>query len=247
MSDRPGRWHKRFDSGIDSTFEAEIDAAKLVDAEWQTHSGPLGADRSGYVNVVFDKLPGWLEPVWASDEKWLYLRRPEGTWKTPIPDRLQPAGPLFLVDRVPGQADSGRRTRLGRVSTVAECWMDGFAQPVDVGARDCMDAVASLDVDFLGTHLGQPKSDGDRLLALAGDDFQSPPDFKLAGDWLIANDRALDLSCAYHIGGIEPIAKAMEQGALWIRYQGIFVPTFDVQARLASAAPSRLRRSDGRS
>jgi hypothetical protein len=87
-----------------------------------------------YVEIVVCELPGWDEPLWAADERWLYLRRPEGIWKTLLPlehlDKI-----ALLYQRRTGSLGLLGGTQIGHNFDQKMRWHRG-SQPVDPSDLD---------------------------------------------------------------------------------------------------------------
>lgn len=80
---KSGRWTSLF--GRPMSFNEEIKRAIEVSAEIRLREIAGFEPEHSYVLIVFDNLPGRDEPLWATDDEWLYLRRPEAIWKTRLP------------------------------------------------------------------------------------------------------------------------------------------------------------------
>lgn len=78
-----GRWSGLFNDEMN--FRQQVAAAVHVDSDIELVSIPGLEDDHSYVEIIVGDIPGWDEPLWATDDRWLYLRRPEGIWKTELP------------------------------------------------------------------------------------------------------------------------------------------------------------------
>lgn len=236
---RVGNWSALF--GGPKPFEYEAKRANDFPARWSRQPGPLGAAITGAVEVHFDGLPGWLTPLWASDGQWLYIRRPEGVWRSEIPSDLPAKTPVFFVQRKLGETQDAGRARLGIGLAPTTGWTDHFMErctPEDIdGLRDQARDRGGVEVDFYAPPLVDFKHENERLVVNVGDLFCAAPSFRLEGDWLIAEDARLERRCAFPLSGPghEPAKKALARSNLWLRFEGRFLERFDVKVSCPNA------------
>lgn len=77
-----GRWTRLF--GRPTTFSEDARKAKEVASTVQLFEIG-GFPNYHYVKIIVEAIKGWECPLWATDGEWLYLRRPQGVWKTRLP------------------------------------------------------------------------------------------------------------------------------------------------------------------
>jgi len=92
----------------------------------------------------------------------------------------------------------------------------------------------NVDADFCGIYLSKVIQDdeGEKLLVYAGDDFCSPPKFSLDGQYLIATDKDSNERFAFDLSDFYSLRRALESKILWLRFEGSFLPAFDVQVEV---------------
>ena len=234
-----GRWTALFNRQTD--FSDEIHHAREIGAQWKR--SPHQRD------IILDEIPGWLPPLWGSDKHWLYIRRPEGIWKARIPADFHDHTPALLYQH---------RTRSAGMATVGALsigedlfdrggWHSARGSKNIAGAfeKDLERHPSSLGVTLAVDAIGGDLWDalplkGDGLLLKAGDDFCSEPAFTMQGDWLIAQDRDTGWTIAYLLEPNSDARKALDDGALWLRFRGPWLRTLDVNvpsSNALSAAP----------
>lgn len=236
---RAGIWTRAFGGPLD--FQQEIAKAQTVEASWVARSDPSGEARTGHTDIVLLSLPGWHEPLWAADDRWLYLRRPEGVWKTAIDRSALSRGPSFLVDaRFMGRRPAGRMM-LGPLFERTDGWRDKYGEATTALDMDAISdpSAAGVDGPLPFDYIGQPliEYDGDaaRLIAISRDEFRSAPTFRCVGDWLIATSAEDGLVYGYPLERLPTLRKALNKGHLWIRYQGEFMEPFEVEVAIGEA------------
>lgn len=194
------------------SFEVEVNNAKEIGARWESD----GIQR----NIIVENIPGWLEPLWGTDNNWLYLRRPEGVWKTRIPDGFDGATPIYLCQQI--DDDVLGMLSLGQSIFGNKGWIRGISvgQPMDAADMDDLGRHENQDVDadFYSPGWGSALGfDGDEMLVDGGGHFNQIPQFWMEGDWLIAEDSNSRRRVAYPLEGYRAHRKALEDGKLWIR------------------------------
>lgn len=209
------------------SFDMEIKIAKEIGAKWEID----GHQR----NIIADQIPGWLEPLWGTDGNWLYLRRPEGVWKTRIPDEFQDSTPIFLCQRLGG--DIVGMLSLGKSMVGCKGWIRGHSieNPMDAADMDDMGRHESLlvDADVYSSGWGNALGfDGEEILVDGGGHFDKLPRFKLQGDWLIAEDVGSGRRVAYPLDGYQVHRKALEDGDLWMVLGSKWSKRFEVKIDL---------------
>lgn len=235
-SNRVGLWTGLFDGPRE--FEYEIKHAKDFDAKWLTLAGPRGIAQSGHVDIDFNGLPGWLPPLWGSDGTWLYIRRPEGVWRSRIPKNLLVEAPISFVQNRIGPSGLEGRMFLSTGLTPSEGWMDRFQKPcapeeID-GLRDQKRDRQGVEVDFYAPPLVDITFDGARVVAKVGDLFCDQPHFNVEKDWLVATDARSGQRCAFPLTGLgsEPALSALKEGCLWLSFEGPFLEKFEAKVNV---------------
>jgi len=237
---RVGHWSALF--GGPKPFEYEIKRAKDFDAKWSRHPSLLGNGHRGHTEVDFNGIPGWLQPLWGSDGEWLYIRRPEGVWRTRIPAGLPADSSVIFVQKKVGVSGDDGRMVMGFDMEPTGGWMDGFQQPcapADIDARrDQGRDRQGVEVDFYAPPLINVVASADRLVVAVDDLFSQPPRFNVEMDWLVATDSRSGRRCAFPLSGQghEPAKKALNEGYLWLRFEGEFLDPFEVKVTCASSS-----------
>ncbi len=223
-----------------------ISKGKRSFAEEITHAVTIGA-RWGRTkhqrDIVLDDIPGWLAPLWGSDDHFLYIRRPEGIWKAEIPRDFEDQTPILLSQN---RVDSAGSRVVGSLFLGNEIfskngWHQGMpknkginAFDLDELARPSIQAV-KVDVDAIGQDLWEvlPFEDGG-LLVKAGDDFCSEPHFSMNGNWLIAKDKVTGWRIAYPVERETRVHHALLAGRLWLQYRSPWLRKLNVKVLLPS-------------
>lgn len=227
-SETKGRWTSLFKRH--TKFTDELSQALEIGAKWER--SPHQRD------IILDEIPGWLPPLWGSDAHWLYIRRPEGIWKTKIPAGFDSNTPILLYQNRTNPA--GTRP-VGALSIGANLvnqggWNSARSDERKASAfemdleRHPSHLGVNLDVEAIGQDLWEAlPSEHEGLLLKAGDDFCHEPLFRMRGDWLIAQDRQTGWRIAYFIESGSEARKALDAGSLWLRFRSPWLRTLDVQ------------------
>jgi len=168
-----GRWTALF--GPTSSFCDEIAKAVEVRSDLRLREiEGLGGEFS-CVEILLPDLPGRDEYLWASDKKWLYVRRPEGVWKTGLPiehlDRICVLRQLAASGKTFGGMQLGRDPR--------DCSnLPGWRRRREPTTLAAMDFPYGLDE--AGNEIGPTLSEavevaGGRVVMRAGPNFPSRP------------------------------------------------------------------------
>lgn len=79
------RWHWWSTPGQPSSFKADLAAAEPIEVTWETYD--IEGRRTW--NAKLPVLPGYARFLWNISRGALWLRRPEGTWTTPLPKGIK--------------------------------------------------------------------------------------------------------------------------------------------------------------
>jgi hypothetical protein len=209
-----GRWCSLFGSPM--SFAQEIKAAKEIEAIVSLFGTQVNVE-------VAQLLPGWVTPLWGSDDRWLYLRRPEGIWKVRLP--VEHAGArinIYLKD--PNHEIRVSGTFIGTDWVNVGGWMLRQCEP---SSPEQLDANASpskapgYDVDEIGIPLlNRILTDDGRNLFHAGDAFASVPELWVDRKAVIGKDKASGRRVAFGINGTEAQEVLESGGVLWLRFSG---------------------------
>jgi len=228
---RVGQWTALF--GGRRSFQEEIKSAVEIRSQWN--------QRGSQCDIIVDELPGWLPPMWGSDLDWLYLRRPEGVWKTRIPSDIEDGRANALYQK--GGVCSGSKLlggmSMGRSIVGQPGWIKGadVANPRDAASRDealhpCAQG-ADVDADALAWWINPWEEEASGVYVLdAGDHFSHPPAFELEGEWLIAIDDANGRRVAYPTE--DGLLDLVKDGRLWLRFGSKWLEPFKVQIAVRS-------------
>ena len=210
---KEGRWTKRF--GLDATFAEEARLAAEVPSEilLDEESGLEG--QFSYARIVLPNLVGRDEPLWATDHEWLYVRRPEGVWKTRLP--MQHLGRIGVLHqrREDGVLYGG--TQIGRNFSAKPRWrrMSLPTSPKELdypyGFDDAGNEVGPLLFKVVESNL-------ERIVVEAGCEFASPP-----SAWALLDDGLLATGSdgrvvAYPIAASLSLRDPALRGKLWLRF-----------------------------
>lgn len=227
-----GRWAGLF--GQRMSFQKEILSAKEIGARWSL----LSEGDWSQLNAELDPIAGWLPPMWGSDDRWLYLRRPEGVWKFAIADLGDGASVQLRFRGSDGQSlgshGIGRQIR----SLGGWFWSIDTDTPMDAADRD--DEVQGwaeqegAPADQLGGHLGQSLAiEPGKTVIKVGDEFVEAPTFRIHGDWLVASDKK-DWRVAYSLKDCPEALAALGRGELWLSFGSPWLRTWAVKVELTS-------------
>ena len=220
LNNRQKRWSSLLSESM--TFNDQARHAVEVGASIHLVAIPGMEAEHSFVELVLDDIPGWEEPLWASDSQWLYVRRPQGIWKTALPiEHASRKGMLF--QRRTGFDKRFGGTLLGRDFGGKTRWTL-CGQPTEPVELDF-----PLGVDTDGVELGAMLIDtvnegSDRLTFSAGPAFGEPP-----VAWRFDKGRLLATGAdgrlvAFPIAtglDLAPIALA---GKLWLRFEVLTHP-----------------------
>lgn len=231
-----GQWARLFGRKI--AFHEEARKAAEIGAAWERDHGQR--------DIVLDEIPGWLAPLWGVHGDWLYIRRPEGVWKTRIPLGFShdDVSLIRIHQRAPKTAGAIHTlggTVIGRSLQSHGGWIQGNAigKPMDAWEMDerASPAARGFDVeaDAVGSAWGAlASSEEGRLVVDGGDYFAKPPSFRLVDDWLMASDAETGRTVAFAMHGYAAYAEALKTGKLWLRFESMWLRSFDAQVMLAS-------------
>jgi hypothetical protein len=210
-----GRWTALF--GPTSSFCDEIAKAVEVRSDLRLREiEGLGGEFS-CVEILLPDLPGRDEYLWASDKKWLYVRRPEGVWKTGLPiehlDRICVLRQLAASGKTFGGMQLGRDPR--------DCSnLPGWRRRREPTTLAAMDFPYGLDE--AGNEIGPTLSEavevaGGRVVMRAGPEFSEPPDaWVWLGDTLHASRQGRVVS--YPVSPALDLRPTADRGDLWLRF-----------------------------
>lgn len=232
MERKVGRWGGLF--GQRMSFQKEILSAKEIGARWSL----LREGEWCQLNVELDPVAGWLPPLWGSDDRWLYLRRPEGVWKCAIPDLLDGVSAQLRFRGADGKG-------LGSVSIGQRIhsmggWFWSMDTDTPVDAADSDDEVQAWSkqegapADQLGGRLDQVlASEPGKTVVKVGDEFAEAPTFQNHGDWLVAADKK-GWRVAYSLKDCAEALAALGRGELWLSFGSPWMRAWEVKVELAS-------------
>lgn len=223
-----GRWSAPFDSKLN--FGEQVATAKHVNSDIELVAVAGLENEHSYVEIIVGDIPGWDEPLWATDDRWLYLRRPEGIWKTELPlQHLERKGVIY--QRRGNSEKKFGGTQIGSNFNGVEVW------------HYCKKPTDPLELDFPYGRDGDGKEIGMMLIDAcsgqpgtltlsAGPAFGLPPKswrFELGRLIAIGQDERVVVFPIPESFDLEPIAKA---GKLWLRFEVLthaWMEPFDVQ------------------
>lgn len=214
--------------GEPQAFEAEVASALEINARWIKDE----ADGGGAWTADLDGMRGWVTPLWGALGDFLYLRRPEGIWKTRLPVGANACAlSLGIESKKSGQVvPVGFERGLGG-------WFDVFGGEVNLQELDDAQSAARFGCPVEAT-LGAPLCDIARDLSHSSkltmdvrEDACRAPRFEQVGDWLVAHDSADGARVAYPLAQWPAAKAALALGQLWFRYSGPCFEPFTVQVR----------------
>lgn len=216
---KPGRWASLF--GANTSFAHEIAQAREIAHQW--------VEISGQATILLDHIPGWLEPLWAFDGKWLYIRRPEGVWKI-RPPSSRFGSPLILRHKTADGPPIGN-AYIGQTLARTTGWMRGALEAV---TPDELDQALSaegygVDADEVGDPLVRAvENTAERYVFSAGDLFGSPPELSVRDNWIIGVDAQSGRTVAFQFRDAPVVRQALANGRLCLRFYGPFLDPFTV-------------------
>lgn len=232
MEKKLGRWGGLF--GKRMSFQKEIFSAKEIGARWSLQS----EGEWSQVNVELDPIAGWLAPMWGSDDRWLYLRRPEGIWKCAIPNLGAGAPVQLCFTGVDGK--SWGSDCIGRQIRAMGGWFWSMNTDCPMDAADNDDEVQrwaeedGAPADQLGGRLDQALViEPGKTVIKVGDEFAEAPSFQIHGDWLVASDKK-GWRVAYFLKDCPEALGALGRGELWLAYGSPWMMAWEVKVELAS-------------
>lgn len=227
---KKGRWTSLIAEEL--SFRKQVAHAIEVGSKIELISIPGMESEYSYVEIVVDNIPGWDEPLWATDDRWIFLRRPEGIWKTALP--LQHLGRIGVVYQLGCSANKLGGTEIGRDFGSKEQW-HFCRQPTEPSELDYPfgvdDGGSELGPMLIDARAGRPGA----LTLSAGPAFGTPPKFwRFDHDRLVATgqDGRVVVFPIPESLDLEPIAKA---GKLWLRFEVLthaWMEPFDAQVIL---------------
>lgn len=229
-----GRWASLF--GQRMSFQKEIASAKEIGVRWTQ----IGDENYGQLDVEIDPIPGWLTPMWGSDDQWLYLRRPEGVWKFALPNNNPNHSVQLCFRNQDGQS-------LGSDSIGTEIrslggWFWSMDTHTPINAADIDDEVQGwaeedrAPADQLGGYLDQiVEVKPGMTMIQVGDEFGQPPLFSTDGDWLVATDQQ-GWRVAYSLRNCSKAKAALDQKELWLLFSGPCMKSWSTRVELGSFA-----------
>lgn len=226
-----GRWARLFGGSL--RFEAEASRAKEVGAAWTP------SDDGDQVDIVFDNIEGFATPAWGSDSEYLYLRRPEGAWKTRLQKSMVDRIGLIHQRFVDGTVSDS--VLIGRGFSQRGGWIFSAMEPATAGEIDALFALDALagkvDADEEGSALWKfVERSARRDVVSAGSLFGSDRiEFSQVGQCLIAADKDTRRRVAYDISKNVEVRKSMEASRLWLRFEGRWMKPVDVKVAVVSS------------
>lgn len=223
-----GRWSSLFSESLN--FDSEISHAREVAAQWRRS----GVGRQ--MDVVLENLKGNVRPAWGSDADFLYIRNPEGVWKTKL-DRDSGTRQVIIHQLLPDGSVSGG-VLLGREIENKGGWFYGSqfvtsACDIDESHRF---GIEGIDADERGCPLFEfAELSGSRDVVLAGDSVgHTDIRFERDGDWLIVVDLKSNRRIAYDIAANRVVSESAMNDRLWLRFSGPWMTPVDKKVTLRS-------------
>lgn len=211
---KTGRWCALF--GRPMSFAEEIKRAVEVSAI-ATLFGPQ-------VHIAIEPpLPGWEVPLWGSDGQWLYLRRPEGVWKTRLPlAHADLQASICIKD--PNMTEWLGSTFIGTDWVGVAGWVMREGEPcspADLDAAASPSKAPGYEVDEIGFPLlKRISTDDGRAVFHAGAAFSSAPKLWVDRKAVIGQDEATGRRVAFGTNGTEAAEVLASGGDLWLRFSG---------------------------
>jgi hypothetical protein len=212
-----GRWTERFQLCDD--YEAELKAAIEIPHRWK--------DSGTQIAIELDRLPGWLTPLWSLDGGWLYIRRPEGVWKTRLPN-ARPGLPVVFCQRFADGSIRGDEFIGEQLSSTGR-WMRGPGEPKSPVELDCESSPegSNADADEIANPLFNViENTPERYVMSAGELFDRPPSATFDGNWVICRDESTGWRIAYGVDSHPHVRRALREGRLWLRFSGPYMDPF---------------------
>lgn len=224
------RWSGLFRKGM--TFAEEVASAREIDAQWM-----LGCDGK-QLDVVMEPIAGYMNPAWGSDSHWLYLLRPGGVWKIRLPQ--DGVGEWIML------CQRGGGSTLGSMSFKISMLGEGGWHWNDEGPWTTRE-LDELRLPVAGcpgaaTEMWEPLWDvlevGEgRVLMNAGEAFCGESlSFSRSGDWLLVADVPTGRTVAFDTAKSKAAKRALDEGVLWLRFQGPWMLSRDVHVVIDTMA-----------
>lgn len=229
---RLGRWSKLFGGSL--RFESEAARAKEIGAVWT----PSADGRQ--VDVLFDSIEGCGLPAWGSDSTHLYLRRPEGVWKTRIDQGL--VDRIGLIRQRLADGSVSDHIVLGRGFKDKGGWIFSGMTPATPGQIDALVAFQppsdqpEVKADLQGCVLYDfIERSEHRDVVEAGEPIGlGKVAFSRVGDWLVAKDIESGWRTAYDLSENRSVKASLEANRLWLRYGTGWMTPIEVKIDLVT-------------
>lgn len=228
-----GRWTELF--GRPTSFKIEIQKAREISSQWRH------IENSPHVEARLEFIPGHMTPIWGSDQDWLYVRRPNGIWKTRLPADLGDKRVLLCQNDGAGGVLGG--LPLGSMINAKGGWFENEgADSIDAVEIDQALDAAHLYVD--AEELGHPlwdfaESSASRSVVQAGEHFaHANLDFELQNDWLIAVDKGSGRRVAFDVSKNRVVKRKCLENILWLRFESAWMKAVDVHVEIMATATS---------
>jgi hypothetical protein len=229
---RMGRWAKLFGGSL--RFELEAARAKEIGAVWTPSKD------GDEVDIVFDLIDGYATPAWGSDSAYLYVRRPEGAWKTKL--RTDLVDRIGLIHQRFKDGTESDNVLLGRGFSGRGGWIYSAMEPATAGEIDALFTLEGLagkvEADEEANALWKfVERSAQRDVVSAGCSFGSDRlEFSQVGECLIATDMDTKWRVVYDMSKNTEVRMSMEAGRLWLRFEGRWMKPVDVKVSLVSLA-----------
>lgn len=209
-----GRWTALF--GAESDYATEIMNASTI-------ASRASVDGDQMDLMVDESLQGWEDPLWGADRDWLYLRRPEGVWKTRIP-RVPRGAELVVWARDPNAPEKRLGISLGDDISPTGGWRVSRREsmsPQEMDSRVRPRGIVNYPFDELGPPLINVVSrQGANVWIEAGSAFGSPPSLRREGAWIVGTDSETGRTVGFAVPSPSEAEMALDHGQLWLRFGG---------------------------
>lgn len=220
-----GQWLQLF--GRPTTFKEDTRRAERIGSSIELLDISAIQPDLRYVKIIFDEIAGWEEPLWGTDDRWLYLRRPQGVWKTPLP--LEHLGRVGIVYQRRGGGGTHGGTQLGRNFGGKNSWRMMFSE----ATPEELDEPRRFDGD--GCEIGPmllytARGERDIVYLLGGSKFGSmPASCSLDAGYVRVVDASgqavkFQLGPCFDMGALVAHCK---MGKLWMRFGCLDHPWMD--------------------
>ena len=209
------------------SFADEINLAKEVASICEVFDGQL-------ILELHDSIEGSEVPLWASDSTWIYLRRPEGVWKTRLPSEHDWSSVTIHV-KSPGSR-TYMSTVLGVESNASDKWrhrLNEYLQPSEIDNKHAIPAKWGIDATELGCPLvGPPIAENGKLIFKAGAEFHEAPDLFYDQRWIFGSVKSNpSRRVAFEHFDDPVILDSLQRGTLVVRFSGDFLMPMDVEVQ----------------